>query len=66
MVCVRYRPRQPRTSPVWQVLHDHAAKVPGLSSDAAAAKAPPPAKSPNLRIAARENSRWLLDIARIQ
>jgi hypothetical protein len=35
MVCVRYRPRQPRASPVWQILHDHAAKVPGLSADAA-------------------------------
>jgi hypothetical protein len=23
MVCSRYRPRQPRASPVWQVLHDH-------------------------------------------
>jgi hypothetical protein len=37
MVCVRYRPRQPRASPVWQVLHDHAAKVPGLSPEAAGA-----------------------------
>ena len=37
MVCVRYRPRQPRASPVWQILHDHAAKVPGLSPEAAAA-----------------------------
>ena len=37
MVCVRYRPRQPRASPVWQILHDHAAKLPGLSADAAAA-----------------------------
>jgi hypothetical protein len=37
MVCVRYRPRQPRASPVWQILHDHAAKLPGLSPEAAAA-----------------------------
>jgi hypothetical protein len=37
MVCIRYRPRQPRASPVWQILHDHAAKVPGLSPEAAAA-----------------------------
>ena len=37
MACVRYRPRQPRASPVWQILHDHAAKLPGLSADAAAA-----------------------------
>jgi hypothetical protein len=37
MVCVRYRPRQPRASPVWQIFHDHAAKVPGLSPEAAAA-----------------------------
>jgi hypothetical protein len=37
MVCVRYRPRQPRASPVWQILHDHAAKSPGLSSEIAAA-----------------------------
>ena len=37
MVCVRYRPRQSRASPVWQVLHDHAAKLPGLSAAAAAA-----------------------------
>ncbi|MSU49351.1 MAG: hypothetical protein EXS37_09745 [Opitutus sp.] len=37
MVCIRYRARQPRASPVWQVLHDHAAKLPGLSTDAAAA-----------------------------
>jgi hypothetical protein len=36
MVCVRYRPRQPRASPVWQVLHDHAAKLPGLSPESAA------------------------------
>ena len=37
MVCVRYRPRQPRASPVWQILHDHAAKLPGLSVEAAGA-----------------------------
>ena len=37
MVCVRYRPRQPRASPVWQTLHDHAAKVPGLSVEVAGA-----------------------------
>ena len=37
MVCVRYRPRQPRASPVWQILHDHAAKLPGLSPKTAAA-----------------------------
>lgn len=37
MVCTRYRPRQPRASPVWQVLHDHADKVPGLPPEAAAA-----------------------------
>jgi hypothetical protein len=37
MVCVRYRPRQPRASPVWQVLHDHAARLPGLSANAAGA-----------------------------
>lgn len=37
MVCIRYRPRQPRASPVWQILHDHAAKVPGLSPETAAA-----------------------------
>ena len=36
MLCVRYRPRQPRASPVWQILHAHAAKLPGLSADAAA------------------------------
>ena len=35
MVCSRYRPRQPHASPVWQVLRDHAAKLPGLSADAA-------------------------------
>jgi hypothetical protein len=35
MVCTRYVPRQPRASPVWQILHDHAAKVPGLAADAA-------------------------------
>jgi len=28
---------KPRASPVWQILHDHAAKVPGLSPEAAAA-----------------------------
>ena len=39
MVCVRYRPRQPRASPVWQVLHDHTAHLPGLSPDAAGALA---------------------------
>jgi len=37
MVCTRYRPRQPRASPVWQVLLDHAAKLPGVSAEAAAA-----------------------------
>ena len=37
MVCVRYRPRQPRASPVWQVLHDHANKLPALHPEAAAA-----------------------------
>ena len=37
MVCIRYCPRQPRASAVWQILHDHAANVPGLSSEAAAA-----------------------------
>lgn len=37
LVCLRYRPRQPRASPIWQILHDHAAKVPGLSAAAAAA-----------------------------
>jgi len=36
LVCHRYRPRQPHASPVWQILHDHAAKVPGLSPAAAA------------------------------
>ena len=37
MVCIRYRARQPRASPVWQVLHDHAAKLPSLHPEAAAA-----------------------------
>jgi len=37
MVCIRYRPRQPRTSPAWQILHDHAAKPPGHSVEAAGA-----------------------------
>ena len=46
MVCIRYRPRQPRASPVWQaclrrpgrqVLHDHANKLPALHPEAAAA-----------------------------
>ena len=37
MVCTRYHPRQPRASPVWQVLHDHAAKLPSLHPEAAAA-----------------------------
>jgi hypothetical protein len=37
MVCVRYRLRQPRASPIWQILHDYAAKLPGLSADTAAA-----------------------------
>ncbi len=37
MVCLRYRPRQPRASPVWQVLHDHAAKLSSLPADTAAA-----------------------------
>ncbi len=34
MVCVRYRPRQPRASTVWQILHDHAVRIPGRSSEA--------------------------------
>ena len=37
MVCVRYHPRQPRASPVWQVLHDHAVNLPFLHPEAAAA-----------------------------
>jgi hypothetical protein len=37
MVCIRYRARQPRASPVWQVLPDHAAKLPGLSAATTAA-----------------------------
>jgi hypothetical protein len=37
MVCVRYRPRQPRASPVWQVLHDHADTLASLHPEAAAA-----------------------------
>ena len=37
MVCLRYRPRQPRASPVWQVLHDHADIIPSLHPEAAAA-----------------------------
>jgi hypothetical protein len=37
MVCTRYRPRQPRASHVWQVVRDHAANLPGLSAEAAAA-----------------------------
>ena len=35
--CIRYRARQPRASPVWQILHDHAAKLPGLSAATTAA-----------------------------
>jgi hypothetical protein len=31
MVYPRYRPRQPHASPVWQVVRDHATKLPGLS-----------------------------------
>ncbi len=37
MVCIRYRQRQPRASPVWQVLHDHAARVPGVAPAVATA-----------------------------
>ncbi len=37
MVCTRYVPRQPRASPVWQILYDHAAEIPGLSTATAAA-----------------------------
>ena len=37
MVCRRYRPRQPRASPVWQILHDRAAKRSSLHPEAAAA-----------------------------
>jgi hypothetical protein len=37
MVCRRYRPRQPRASPVWQMLHDRAAKLSGLSTAATSA-----------------------------
>ena len=37
MVCRRYRPRQPRASPVWQILHDRAAKLSGLSTAATSA-----------------------------
>jgi len=37
MVCTRYRPRQPRASPVWQVLHDHADKLPFLHPEATTA-----------------------------
>lgn len=37
MVCVRYRPRQPRASPVWQILHDHGDKLPAVAPENAAA-----------------------------
>ena len=37
MVCRRYRPRQPRASPVWQILQDRAAKLSGLSTAATSA-----------------------------
>ncbi|MBI4624704.1 MAG: transposase zinc-binding domain-containing protein, partial [Verrucomicrobia bacterium] len=37
MVCTRNRARQPRASRVWQVLHDHADKLPALHPETAAA-----------------------------
>ena len=32
-VCIRYRPRQLRASPVWQVVHDHAEQLPALAPE---------------------------------
>lgn len=35
MICVCYRPRQPRASPVWQILCDHVADVLSLAPEVA-------------------------------
>ena len=39
MRCTRYRPRQPRASPVWQILRDHAHRLTNLEPTTAQALA---------------------------